>query len=132
MSGASRRKLIRATIDTNLFVSGFLGSGTTPDSLLRAWAADRFALIVSQALRQEIEDVLSRPKFLRYQPDPLRIRAVLDALAAAVPAQPLPDAPVRCRDPKDEMLLSCALGGDADRRGVEPPIVRNGFVFGSA
>ncbi|HEY7293748.1 MAG TPA: hypothetical protein VH916_01860 [Dehalococcoidia bacterium] len=39
---------------------------------------------------------------------------LIDGFAAAEQAIPLVDLPIHCREPKDDTLLACALGGRAD------------------
>jgi uncharacterized protein len=105
---------IRATLDTNLFVSGLLRTGTPPSQLLRAWIQHQFRLVTSPALRAELADVLTRPKFARYHPDAALVAAVLEALLAAEHAVPLQPLPLSSRDVKDNIVLACALGGQVD------------------
>lgn len=62
----------------------------------------------------ELRDVLDRPRLReRYPIDAGLLRLLLDRLRrtaiVVVPAKP----PVRCRDPKDDYLLACALAGGA-------------------
>ncbi len=112
MSASSRP--IRATIDTNVFVSGLFWPQTLPAHLLQAWLSQRFRLVTSTALRVEATEVLGRPKFARYRLSAARLRTILDALAGAEQAVPLNPLPLRCRDPKDEKFLACALDGEVD------------------
>jgi putative PIN family toxin of toxin-antitoxin system len=112
MSASSR--LIRATVDTNLFVSGVFWANTLPAQLIRAWLTQQFRLVTSTALRVEVTEVLGRPKFARYRLSAARLQTILDALAGAEHAVPLDPLPLRCRDPKDDKFLACALGGHVD------------------
>lgn len=107
-------RLIRATIDTNLFVSGLFWPQTLPAQLLQAWQSQRFRLVTSTALRVEVTEVLGRPKFARYRLNAARVRTILDALAGAEQAPPRDPLPLHCRDPKDDKFLACALGGQVD------------------
>lgn len=100
---------LRATVDTNLFVRGLIRAGTPPSKLLHAWIDRRFRVVTSSELRSEVQTVLARPKFVRYQPDAELLAAILDALAATEQVVPL-----QSRDPKDNMVLTCALGGQVD------------------
>jgi uncharacterized protein len=106
-------RLVRATVDTNLFVSGLIHPGL-PAQLLRAWPALSFRLVTSKALREEVAGVLVRPKFQRYGLTPERVSGILDALAAAEQAIPLAHLPVTVRDPKDSKVLACSLGGQVE------------------
>jgi putative PIN family toxin of toxin-antitoxin system len=105
-----------AVLDTNLTISGAITPHGIPTRILRAYERRLFTLVSSPDLVVEVEDVLTRPKITeRYRPDPVLVRALLTGLRAGM-VRPLPlDAlPIRCRDPKDDHVLACALGGDAD------------------
>lgn len=115
MSEQSRgRTLFRITVDTNLFVSGLIRTGTPPNQLLRAWVRQAFQLVTSAELRAEVSDVVRRPKFDRYNLDAQLIADVLEALAASEQVVPLTDLPLHCRDPKDNIVLACALAAQVD------------------
>jgi putative PIN family toxin of toxin-antitoxin system len=113
MSASPPSKPVRATVDTNVFVSGLIGRGL-PTQLLRAWQARTFRLVTDAALRAEVAAVPARPHFRRYGLTPARTASILDALAAAEQATPLTHLPVAVRDPDDAKFLACALGGQAD------------------
>lgn len=106
----------RAVIDTNVTVSGTITPHGVPNRVLRALQNGAFTLVSSSEMEKEVVDVLTRDTIReRFRPAPQDVRAVLTALRAAV-VRPLPldDLPVRCRDPKDDKVLACALGGNAD------------------
>jgi len=101
---------------TNLIISGAITPYGLPNQVLRALQRAAFTLISSPELADEVADVLSRPAIReRYRPDASLVAAVLAALQARM-VRPLSlDAlPVHCRDPKDDPVLACALGGQAD------------------
>src|SRR3712207_1493805 len=114
MSGANTTPA--AVLDTNLTVSGAITPQGIPNRILRAYQRGAFTLISSPELVAEVEDVLTRPSIRdRYRPDPAIVRTILAGLRAAqVRPLPLDALPVHCRDPKDDPLLACALGGQAD------------------
>lgn len=113
MSNGSRR--IRATVDTNLFVSAALRAEGNPARILTAWRQDRFRLVTSTALEDEVVAVFGRPQLLRRfrLPAPQQADFLL-ALVAAEHVMPLLRLPIVVRDPNDDMLLACALGGEVD------------------
>src|SRR5579859_213421 len=113
MSASPPRKLVRATVDANLLVSGLLWIGV-PSQLVDAWLAGQFRLVTALPLREELADVLTRPKFARRGLTPERLATILDALAASDQATLLPTLPIAVRDPDDAIYLACALGGQAD------------------
>jgi uncharacterized protein len=57
----------RAVVDSSVLVSALVARRDTPPSqMLRAWARERFELVVSPQLISELAAVLARPKFDRY------------------------------------------------------------------
>lgn len=107
-------RLKRATVDTNLFVSGLIIEKGLPYQLLEQLRRKSFVLINSQPLRSEIEEVLRRAKFSASITEP-KIKAFLLLLdVISVMVVPQLNLPVEIRDPKDEKILATALGGEAD------------------
>jgi putative PIN family toxin of toxin-antitoxin system len=108
--------LIRAVIDTNVFVSSLLNPGGAPGTLVRQFRAGRFQLVVSTRQREELVDVFNREHlFDKYQVSRQErddLLGLVDALAEFVTASPSVELPVR--DPKDVMVLQAALAGTAD------------------
>jgi putative PIN family toxin of toxin-antitoxin system len=101
--------MLRAVIDTNLFVRGLLkGPVTMP--LILAWKEERFQLVTSEKLLAELFEVLARPKFSRYfTGDDVRELGELIYERAEVVD---PSAHVTlCRDPKDNIFLDVAIAG---------------------
>ena len=64
-SRPARHAMLRAVIDTNLFVRGLL-RGTVTMPLIPAWKEGHFRLVTSEELIAELFEVLARPKFSRY------------------------------------------------------------------
>lgn len=106
----------RATLDTNLAVSAAINRMGAPHQVFRLLQRGDFQPVSSTELVRELALVLSRPRIQRvFRPDPIVVTSMLTALRAAM-TDPLPvdSLPVRCRDEKDDMVLACALGGNAD------------------
>lgn len=106
--------LLRALIDTNVWISAFLNVSGAPAQVLAAFLAERFVPVVSDALLEEIRDVLDRPRIRRHWQ--LRAADVANAVALledrAIHAFPTGDLHL-CRDPDDDILLETALLGGA-------------------
>ena len=98
-------------IDANTVVSAALSPGGVPRQALAA-ARARGIIALSEAVYQEIAEVLSRPKFARILTEDRR-RETLELLAAAAlwiePTEPVND----CRDAKDNRTLELALAARA-------------------
>lgn len=53
--------VIRAVIDTNIWVSALLNPSGYPAKLRKAFEEGRFEVVISEPILKEIADVLSRP-----------------------------------------------------------------------
>ena len=107
--------MIRAVLDTNLFVSMAIRPGGIPDQIRLAWQDGRFALLTSPPLLAEIRRVLTYPRLRRL----IRLsRAEEEALLgllvedAEITAGTLRLAAVAA-DPTDDVVLACAVEGHA-------------------
>jgi len=97
-------------IDTNVFVSALTG-GTASRKILMFLKIGRFKLIISEELLTEITGVLSRPKFKFDKNNLDRILRYITRRSHIV----FPKEKVSvCRDPKDNIVLECAVAGKAD------------------
>ena len=102
---------MRAVIDTNVFLSAWLGGRTR--AVLDALLARRFELLISTSLLGELAYVLSRSEWQRLL-GAHRVRELLAVVREAAvivhPSQPV----TACRDPEDNALLECGIAGRAD------------------
>lgn len=107
--------MIRAVIDPSVLVSAFIGSPEAgPGQLVAAWRDNRFTLIASPLLIEELGEVLARPKFARWSGGRRGV-AYVAAFSARCEHQPdPPDAGPSVRDPKDEYLVALAVASGAD------------------
>lgn len=109
--------LRRVVFDTSTLVSAALRVGSTPHKAL-ALALMTGEVCVSTSTLTELEQVLLRSKFDRYQTVEVRAafvtmmrkHAVLFAVSSADEAKVVP----QCRDPKDDQFLALALACEAD------------------
>jgi uncharacterized protein len=105
---------VRAVIDTNVWVSSALEPAGLPARVFAAYTRRRFDFVTSEALLEELTDVLSRPRLTRrhgLSPDEqadliaeLRLGATIVPIGGTIRA---------CRDPDDDVLLETAVGGQA-------------------
>ena len=100
----------RVVLDTNVFVSALLGKGS-PAHLYESFIKGRFWLIISHPVLSEVAEVLTRP---RLGIDPADIKTAFRLLRhQALIVHPRKTIKA-CRDPKDNMVLECAVAGNAD------------------
>jgi putative PIN family toxin of toxin-antitoxin system len=109
-------RLLRAVLDTNVYVSGMILSHGTPFEVLEAWRRHAYLLITSEAVIAEIERVLRYPRirdsYTVSEQDVARLVESLRADALVVPG----DYEVSgvSPDPDDDKFLACALEAQAD------------------
>lgn len=106
---------MRIVADTNTVVSGSLWPGK-PRALLDAARAGELQLITTQALLDELLDVVGRAKFAgRLERAGATVASLLsayrDLVEVVVPAEITPTV---IADPDDDAVLACALAGRAD------------------
>jgi uncharacterized protein len=112
----SRSEAVRAVVDTNVLISGLIAGRGANHDVIQALYQQRFTLLLSDALLQEYEEVLARPALTHKYP---RLAAERQGLLAVLQTDgqfvsPAASLPLPIRDPKDEKVLACALGGNAD------------------
>lgn len=104
---------IRVVIDTQLFLRAAINRRSLPAKLIFDMR-DKYELVVSQAIIDEIEDVLQRPKlrekFKALTDDVIDI--VIALLVSSEVVNP-PTVPNISRDPKDDKFLACAKSAKA-------------------
>jgi putative PIN family toxin of toxin-antitoxin system len=110
--------LLRVVIDTNLIVSAFIFKRGNPERLLQALWERQFDAIISDELRAEYQDVLTRRRIVqRYGLDLVVIGEFLALLdTSAIHVGPVSDqhVDVPIRDVKDRRVLATAMAGSAD------------------
>jgi len=105
---------VRAVLDANVLVSAAISPAGPPRQILSAWIQERFELIASPTLLEELVDVLARPKFRRFITTSVAAEFI-DGLAtdAIVVADP-PEPPEVSPDPDDDYLIALARVAGAD------------------
>jgi len=107
----------KAIIDTNLIISALIVEHSLPFQLLQAWENQKFTLLISPELLDEIKEVLGREELKKkYHFSTDKINSLLISLRSAaelVRSLPYEDLPFHCRDPKDNILLAAVFGGEA-------------------
>lgn len=104
----------RAVLDTNVFVSGVISPNGPPAAILRALRSERFILVSSPPINDEIIKVLNRPRIRdRYGVGDrvFDVAFILWELAELVTN--VPDVRISS-DPGDNKFLATADAGRAD------------------
>lgn len=108
------KRNLSVVVDTNVFVSGLIVEKGLPHQLIKLLEEGLFLLIISQKMRDELEEVLYRAKFSAFlSEDKLsKFFRMIDIISTIV--SPHTIVPIEVRDPKDQKVLATALGGKAD------------------
>jgi len=101
--------MIRAVVDTNVLVSALIGKGPS-NKIFKAFRENRFILVISGELLAELVEVLERPIFGLSVSERNELVGLLGRKAEIVNSTQRIDD---CRDPKDNIVLECAVAGDA-------------------
>ena len=108
--------MVRAVVDTNIFVSRLISRRGSPHQLREALRAGAFVLISSGDLVRELQRVLNRPALrTRYSIADADVDDLLELVrrhsVLVTPSEPLP---ITSRDSKDDKFLAAAFGGNVD------------------
>lgn len=103
---------MRVVFDTNVLISALLISNSKPALALKK-AENYGTVLYSFAMLKEIEDVLSRPKFLPYI-DADEITGFIDRIIQSWEKIEIVQKVMICRDKKDNKFLEIVLNGNAD------------------
>ena len=108
--------MIKVVFDTNIIVSGLIANAGAPYQALEAWRRRDVVLLVSDAIIEEVVDVLARPFFRdKRQISRSDIARVKHALKMdAIVVSPNTRLEVVGDDPDDNRIVECALDGGAD------------------
>lgn len=104
---------IRAVIDTQVFLRAVINRKSLPATIVFDMA-QAYELVTSQAINDEVRNVLHRPKLRAKFPhltDEIA-QQVMILLTSAETVTPV-DIPSVSRDPKDDIFLACALSSSA-------------------
>lgn len=108
--------MIKACLDTNVFVSGTISSSGAPFEILQAWRNREFILFASDEIIAEVSKVLNYPKIKKaFSLTDEKIEKsllLLSKYSQRTPGELKID--VVTEDPSDNMFLACAVEGKAD------------------
>ena len=107
--------MIRAVLDTNVIVSGILSGPGVPGRILKTWLEDRFHLVTSRAILEELRRVLRYPKISRRHgwSDARVLEFVEDVTSLAILVPGELRLAIVADDPSDDRYLECAIEGEA-------------------
>lgn len=105
----------RVVLDTSVLVSAFIGGpDAAPSQAARAAIEERYRLVLSLKLLEELNGVLSRPKFAPQASEGRASRFIAALLRVAELHVDDPDPPAVTRDPQDDYLVALTRLAGAD------------------
>ena len=102
---------MRAVLDTNILISGIFWKGT-PFKVLDAWINERYELVLSEEILTEYSRTLIKFEKKKKEAKALAKYWILFIAQNSVLVNVKKKIKI-CRDPFDDMFLSCALAGQA-------------------
>lgn len=107
--------MLRAVLDTNVFVSGLKSQKASPGQIIDAWMQKRFTVITSPQLLAEIHEVLMRPAILvLLKKTPHEVNEFIKLLIQKTfVTEGKLEIDVLKNDPDDNMVLATAIEGQA-------------------
>jgi putative PIN family toxin of toxin-antitoxin system len=103
----------RIVIDTNTLISAVIIPKSVPAQALKK-ALENYVICISEETKQELVEVISRPKFDKYFLNNAYTRESFLRVFLACCINVIPRLQVQeCRDPKDDKFLSVALEAKA-------------------
>lgn len=117
---------MRLVVNTNVLISSVLKASSWPGFVVR-WMESRGRLLKSEAVEQELFDILKRPRIAKVAA-PIQVAALIRLFADAEMVT-ITEAIAGCRDPADDKFLELAVNGRADLivSGDEDLLVLNSF-----
>ena len=117
---------MRAVLDTNVVISAIFFGGM-PLKIVRAAFVKKVELVASRAVLREYREVVER---LHVQFPSVNYRRPLSILESKlIIVRPVALGETVCRDPDDDAIIACALGGKAKVicSGDDDLLALNGF-----
>ena len=105
---------MRATLDTNLYVTACISPNGPSARIIALWRNDRFDLSTSDPVLAEFDDVLSRDRIRRLVRQPPGWIAALRRDLHDRAMRVIPEAVQAARDPADDPILGTAVAASAD------------------
>lgn len=110
--GQKKGLVHRVVLDTNVLVSALLFKGSV-SKMIDLWKAGRIKPVGSRVTFQEFQKVLTYPKFA-LTPDEILVLLEEEILPYFEIINVRQEVKGICRDPQDDIFLSCALASGSD------------------
>ncbi len=105
---------MRVVLDANVLVSAAISAAGPPREIVSAWVDERFELVASPALLEELSDVLDRPRFRRWVSIATAAEFIAGIGEDALIVDDPPAQPALTADPDDDYLIALARAANGD------------------
>jgi hypothetical protein len=102
---------VKVVIDTNIFISSFLGAHTPPRKIIDIWKKEKLILCISNDILEEYIEVFSRLKTVKEQAK--AIIAIMHYRRSCLFILPKISINAIENDPSDNKFLECAVESKA-------------------
>ena len=105
----------KAVVDTNVIMSGLIKAESIPGKILKAWREDKFILLLSPPIFEEISRIIRHPKVVKYHK--LNEEEIQNLLLYLYSASQKTEGKTKLnitKDPDDNIFLACAIEGNAE------------------
>jgi putative PIN family toxin of toxin-antitoxin system len=106
--------VIRATLDANVLVSGFVGTSGPPTIILQRWTAGEFTLVLSEHILNGAERAWRKPYFTSRYSLGQANQALTLLRRQATMVSPISTIQGIGADEEDDLVLATAVAGAAD------------------
>lgn len=103
--------MLKAVIDTNVIISAIISTQSSPAQVLDFWKEDKFELITSPAILEEVAEVIFRPiiKKLRKISDEEAQELLFELQDKSTYIIPITNIQIVEKDPSDDKFINAAL-----------------------
>ncbi|MDZ7288592.1 MAG: putative toxin-antitoxin system toxin component, PIN family [candidate division KSB1 bacterium] len=107
-----RIRVVRAVLDTNIFLRSLIREGNISDKIIGHWKDDDFLLMTSKDILKEAEKVLKRPWLVeKYGYELEQVDRLVELISQkAIFVEPAFSLEL-CRDPNDDKFVDCSILG---------------------
>lgn len=102
--------MIKAVIDTNIFVSGLLNISGAPAKLILRWFKSQFEVLISEQITEEYEYILRHLDNV----EQTKVATIFNEFNTSGVKVVIPSTLKVCKDPDDDKFLETAIVGKAD------------------
>ncbi len=108
--------MLKAVLDANIIVSATIATKGNPARILDFWREDKFELIITPAILEEMWQVILRPVIQKHRriTEDEAVELLFEIQQDATTISPILDLKIIKQDPTDDKYIIAAIEGKAD------------------